>query len=65
MKKVDMSYSFHSKEDPTDEQLQQLMKEACDDAKKKWIKTKELYFKQLKEASKVAKMKYEEQYGTA
>ena len=58
-----MTYSFHDKEDPTEEQLQQLMHDACEDAKKKWDNAKGVYFRQLREAAKIARDKYQEQHG--
>ncbi|WP_455671496.1 hypothetical protein [Phocaeicola sp.] len=65
MEKVDMTYSFHHQEEPTDEQLQQLMHEACEDAKAKKEAAQKRYFQQLEEAAKVAKANFKQQYGIA
>ena len=65
MKKVDMKYSFYSQEEPTDEQLHQLMKEACQKAVSNRDAALIRYFEQMKETAKVAKENFKKQYGIA
>ena len=49
------TYKLTSMEEPTDEVLSQLMKEAAEDAKQKWAEATERFFVQLKrESDKIA-----------
>ncbi|MBP3716929.1 MAG: hypothetical protein IKP81_00945 [Paludibacteraceae bacterium] len=64
MENVDMKYSFCSMEEPTDEQLKQIMREACEDAKQRGKEAKEKYFRELKQAIQEVIKEYEEKNGT-
>lgn len=60
-----MRYSFYSQEEPTDQQLHQLMQEACREAVDKREEALVRYFEQMKEAAKVANENYRKLYGIA
>ena len=61
----DMKYSFTSMEEPTDEQLAQIMREACEDAVARHAKAMEEHYKKIREEVAKAKAKYLVDYGVA
>lgn len=63
--KPDMKYSFASMEEPTEEQLAQIMREACEDAMAKHAKAMEEHYKKIAEEVAKAKAKYLVDYGAA
>ncbi len=58
----DMNYKFTSNEEPTDEQLAQIMREVGDDAREKTARLKNELYKKIKhEVKEVRKKRSEEQ----
>ena len=63
--KPNMYYRFTSMEEPTDEQLAQIMKEACEDAMARHAKAMEEHYKKINEAVAKAEAEYLAKYGNA
>ncbi|MBQ0030231.1 MAG: hypothetical protein KBT32_07330 [Bacteroidales bacterium] len=65
MEVIDMKYNLCSMEEPTEEQLQQIMKEACEDAVLRQKETMVKFEKALEQAVIEGKRNYKKKYGAA